>query len=706
MSTSLRDLFAPRSVAILGASEKNPWARLVLTTLERISFGGPVHLVNPRGGSVHGSTVAQSATAIGDPVDSAFVMVPAAAIEDTFHDMASAGIMNGVVVTSGFAELGAQGATEQARLFDLARSLGLTLMGPNSLGFVNLVDRVALSAIPLTLPILPAPKVGVLSQSGATAAIISNTAHATNVALTHVIALGNEAMVDMSDAIDFLVDDPATCAIAVFAESVRRPDDFIRAARRALAAQKPIVLLKVGVGELAAQVAQAHTGALVGDNRIFDAICRDLGIIRVDTIEQLLQTANLIATTGVLGEGGFAAASMSGGACEMIADLGEAQGVRFATLAEATKQKLAATLPAYASRHNPLDVTGGVLSNLQAFEDALAFVGEDPDVALVAACYDLARTPEGDVLGRPVIAHLKAGIERSGVPGFLMPQTYLSVSDYGRDTLSQTGMPLSSAGLGHAMAAVGAAFRWSAKAREGVDVGPDGNPDADPSPADCRPLNERETLDYLASRCVPVIPARIARSPADAAKFAGEIGGPLALKILSPDIAHKTDVGGVTLNVSGVDAAVDEYDAMLARVRSRAPHATIEGIIMSPMRNASVELIVGVARDPEWGLVLAVGLGGIWVEILKDADLAVLPVTAPQVERMLGRLKAQKLLDGYRGQQAVDRARLAEVIAAIGDAAIALGPDLISLEINPLRVHGSDVECLDALAIWSGQPAR
>ncbi|AMK25596.1 acetate--CoA ligase family protein [Sphingobium sp. TKS] len=701
MNALLKDLFAPRSVAILGASEKNPWAGLVLATLERIGFDGPIHLVNPRGETVLGRPVVRSATAIGAPVDSAFIMVPATALEETLRDMARAGITKGVVVTSGFAELGEAGTVEQNRLFDLARSLGLTLMGPNSLGFVNMVDRVALTAVPVTLPILPDPKVGVISQSGATAAIISNTAHATNVALTHVVALGNEAMVDMSDAIDFMVADPATKAIAIFAESVRRPDAFIRAAGQALLARKPIVLLKVGVGELAAQVAQAHTGALVGDNRVFDAVCRDLGIIRVDTIEQLLQTANLIGHTGVLGEGGFAAASMSGGACEMIADLGEAQGVPFAALAADTTRQLAATLPAYASTHNPLDVTGGVLANLQAFEDALATIGQDPSVALVAACFDLARTPEGDVLGRPVIAHLTAGIGRSGVPGFLMPQSYLSVSDYGRETLSETGMPLSVAGLGHAMAAVGAAFRWSAKVREGLEQRDANAATARPA---SRPRTERETLDYLESRGVPVIPARIARSADEAAEFAEQQDGPIVLKIHSPDIAHKTEVGGVALNISGSTAAAREYEAMVARVAGQKPKAAIEGVILSPMRPAGLELIVGIARDPAWGPVLAVGLGGVWVEILKDADLALLPVTPDQVERMLGRLKARKLLDGYRGQPAVDRKKLAQVIAAIGDAALALGPELVSLEINPLRVTGSDVECLDALAIWADQP--
>jgi acyl-CoA synthetase (NDP forming) len=693
----LQSLFAPKSVAIIGASEKNPWARFVLDTLKTLEFSGPLHLVNQRGGTVLGQETVTSAAAISEPIDAAFVMVPASAMEQALHDMAKARIRSAVVVTSGFAEVGHDGATDQQRLIDLARSLGITVMGPNSLGFINLVDRVALAAMPVRLPMLPDPSVGIVSQSGATAGVLSNTAHATNVSLSHIIALGNEGMVDIADAIEFLIDCPTTRAIGVFAEAVRRPAAFIAAASRALAARKPIVLLKVGVGELAAQVAQAHTGALVGDNRIFDAVCRDLGIVRVDTMEQLLQTANLLAHTGALDDGGFAVASLSGGACEMIADLGEAQGVPFATFSPATKERLASILPAYATMQNPLDVTGGVLSNMQAFEDALAAAGQDQGVALIAACSDLAQSADTDTLGRQPLVHLANGIKRSGVPGFLLPQSYLTVSPYARESLETVGMPLSSAGLGMAMAAVGGAFRWSAAAKvlrgEGLDPG-------SIAPADVRPGNEREALDFLASRGVPTIAARTATSADEAADIARTMSHPVVLKILSPDIAHKTEVGGVALNIVGPEAAGSEYEAMMARVNGARPDARIEGITVSPMLGGGIELIVGVARDPTWGLVLAVGLGGVWVEVLADADLSLLPVTPRQVEAMLGRLKAAKILDGYRGQPAADRHKVAEVIAAIGNAAIALGPDLVSLEINPLWISGDDVQCLDALILW------
>jgi len=695
--SALTSLFSPRSVAIIGPSEKNPWAGLVLGGLGAMEFGGPVHLVNRRGGDVLGRRTVPTVGDIGELVDSAFVMVPAAALEQTIEEMAQAGIGFGVVVTSGFAELGADGSAEQARLFGRARDLGVRLMGPNSLGFINFVDRVCLSAIPVELPLLDNPRVAVVSQSGATAGLICATAYATNIGLSHVVAMGNEALIDLAEVLDFVIDDPTTRAIAVFAETIRDPSAFLGAARRALAAEKPIVMLKVGVGTLAAEVAQAHTGALVGNDKVFSAICRDLGIIRVNTIEQLLQTAALLAHSGVLREGGFGVASMSGGTCEMIADLGEAAGVPFATLAPETKAKLQPILADYATIQNPLDVTGGVLSNLKAYGDAVAIVGADPSVSLAAACFDVPQTERREIsLTKPLLRYLSDGLEQSGVPGFLLAQSYLGFGDYGRGLIAEARTGHYALGLGTAMQAVSDAFRWSVAIRDARLRTP-----APPIQAtDARPDDERQTLDFFESRGVPVVPARIVRSAAEAAAAADAHGGPVVLKILSPDIAHKTEVGGVALNIIGTDAAGAAFDAMMEEVAQRAPDARLDGVIVSPMRGKGVELIVGIARDPAWGPVLAVGIGGVLVEILADADLHLLPVAPADVEAMLGRLKATRLLDGYRGGPAVDRARLAEVIAAIGNAALALGPDLMSLEVNPLWASGDQVECLDALAIW------
>ncbi len=275
---------------------------------------------------------------------------------------------------------------------------------------------------------------------------------------------------------------------------------------------------------------------------------------------------------------------------------------------------------------------------------------------------------------------------------FLRPQTQKS-----RDILAATGIPAAFGGIEEVLRALGHLKVWSARVLDGrarlraaTAIATSG----------ARPCGEREVLDYLAARGVPVVPARIAKSCEEAVAFAAAFDGPVALKIASPDIAHKTDVGGVRLNVAGGDAVSAAHDQVLAAVKRGAPQARIDGVLVSPMRSGGLEILVGTVRDPQWGPVLAVGLGGIWVEALADTRLRLLPVTPGQVRDMLKSLRAAKLLEGFRGAPAADLDRLAEVIAAIGDAALALGDGLETLEVNPLWVCGGRIEALDALTVW------
>lgn len=696
-SKGLAQLFNPRSVAIIGASDSNPWSGMVDFALRALDFAGPVHLVNRRGATVMGRSTVTSCKAIEGPVDAAFLAVPAAALEDALDDMADAGIRYGVVVSSGFAEVGGAGAEAQRRIFDRVSSRGLTLLGPNSLGVVNLAQRTALSAIPVPLPVLPDGHVALVSQSGATAGLLTMQAHRQNIALSHVVAMGNEAMVDLADVLEYLVDDPAVKAIAVFAESIRQPRRFLAAAERALALRKPIVVLKVGTSALTAEVAQAHTGALVGDDRVFDAVCRRAGLVRVDSLEQLLVTAAVMAHVGPLDGRGFAAASVSGGACEVMADTGSAAGIRFTRFAPQTLDRLKGVLADFGAAHNPLDVTGAVMAKPEMLESVLKILGDDPDVGLLACTFDMPTTP---ALTRPfTLAMLDktiAGLAAAPCPTLMLEQTMKDTTDHARSLMTQHGLRFLAPGMEATIKAVGSAYAWSARLRKRFDVGADAV-----APASARPRTERATLEYLESRGVPVIPARIASQRTDAEAAAKAAGGPVVLKILSPDIAHKTEVGGVLLNISGDQQAGAAYEQIIANVAKAAPEARIEGVLVSPMRSGGIELFVGVARDPSFGLAIAVGLGGVWVEALADTSLRLLPVGADEVVEMFGELKAQKLLHGYRGSPPVDIAAVSRVVAAIGDAALALGPQLAALEINPLLVMPDRIEALDALATWT-----
>lgn len=692
----LEKLFRPRSVAIIGASDKNPWSALVARSLKALNFSGPVHLVNRRGTDALGQKTFQSCAELRD-VDAAFVAVPAVALQDAIEDMAAGGIRFGAVVTSGFAETGEEGAAEQARLFTRAKELGITLLGPNSLGFSNFVDSVSLSAIPIKVPALIQPRVGLVSQSGATAAMISAFAHQQGVSLTYSIAMGNEAMVDMADVIQFLVDDQATRAVAVFAESIRDPRRFEAAARSAVRAGKPIVILKIGTGELTATVAQAHTGALVGDDRVFQAVCDAYNIVRVDSLEDLVVTADLLAATGPIDASkGFALVSPSGGACEIFADRGEEAGITFPQFAPATLESLAGILPDFGAAHNPLDVTGAVMRNPEIYSGAIKALSQDANIGFIGVVSEIPSSAEtASPMSEGAMREVSLGFRTSGARGCLIQQVLKPVTAYGLGLLKTNELPALTGGIDHAVRAIGHLYRWSRnQARELPAAHAEGQA------SQVRPSTERDTLAFLDSLDVPVIPQRVVTGRAEAEAAASSLEGPLVLKILSPDIQHKTEVGGVLLNLEGVQAVGDGYDRIMANVREAKPTAHIEGVIVSPMRKGGVELLVGVARDPVWGLALAVGLGGVWVELLGDTQLRLLPVSATEAKGMLAGLKASKLLTGYRGAKPADLDELARVIARIGDAALALGSDLDALEINPLRVDGSAVEALDALAIW------
>ncbi|SCW90653.1 Acyl-CoA synthetase (NDP forming) [Sphingobium faniae] len=692
----LSGLFRPKSLAIIGASDKNPWSAIAARTLKDVGFDGPLGLVNVRGSTALGRETVKSCRDLPS-TDAAFLAVPAAFLSEAIEDMAAADVRYGAVVTSGFSEVGADGAAEQERIFDKARELGVTLLGPNSLGFTNFVDRVSLGAMPLQSPLLEQPRVALVSQSGATTALVAQVAHQQNVSLSYMVAMGNEAMVDLADVIHFFVTDEATRAICVFAESIRNPVAFAEAARAAAMARKPIVMLKVGVGELTATVAQAHTGALVGDDRMFQAVCDALNIVRVTSMEDLVLTADMLAALGPIdADKGFSLVSISGGACEMVADRGEEHGVPFPQFEEGTLKALSGVIAGFGAAHNPIDITGAAMSKPEIYTNVIDVVSKDRQIGLIGVISEIPLTPEGaSPMSAKALEAISQGFSKSGARGFLIQQAIKPISDHGRALIRDNKLPLVTGGIDHAVRALGKLYDWSRNSDRTPPVFA-----LESRPSTQRPSTERETLAYLKQAGVPVIPQHLAQSREEAVEAAAGMDGSVVLKILSKDIQHKTEVGGVLLNLSGAEMVGEGYDRIMASVARKRPDADIEGVLVSPMRDGGVELIVGVARDPQWGLALAVGLGGIWVELLKDTRLGILPLSVADVRDMIDGLRATALLKGYRGAEPADLDALAKAVVHIGQAALALGDDLEALEINPLRVAGGQIEALDALAIW------
>ncbi|GGO75059.1 pimeloyl-CoA synthetase [Nocardioides deserti] len=692
-------LLSPRSFALIGASDKSTFSLLLHGNLDAAGHRERTYLVNSRSPEVHGRATYPSCVAIGQPVDLAFVMVPAARAADAIRDAAAAGARAVMVLSSGYAETGPEGRARQDELVALAESLEVAMMGPNVLGLVNVTAGIP--AMTLSDPPTEPGGVALISQSGASCGAMKDFASMAGVDLSHVITVGNEAMVTVAHLLDHLVDDDSVRAVAIFMEAIREPELFAHAARRAARLGKAIVVLKAGRSELAARAAASHTGALVGDDRVIDAVFADLGVIRVDTIEDMLVTAGVAATTGRIERPGMGVVSISGGACDIIADLAEAAAAEIPELSAATTAAVAKKMPAFGHAHNPLDVTGAAIVDVDLWEHAIEAVGNDESVGCVVVVNSLPWREDGrPFYGQKYVDAIGRGMKASAAPALYVTQVMQPIGRETREVLRAGNVPHVVPGMRAAVEAIQRVVLWSANvARAGREPEP-----VEPLEVRRGRYSEVDARALLEQAGVPVVPAAHVHSAAEAAEAAARFDGPVAMKIVSADIAHKSDIGGVRLGVA-VDAAAVVYDEVVAACAAAEPGAALDGVLVSPMRPPATEMLVGVTRSEEWGLVLAVALGGVLVEVLDDAALAPLPVDEARVRELLTGLRGAAVLQGVRGRPAADLDRLCQVVVAVGRLAERLGDDLDSLEVNPLRVHGSEVEALDGLVVWCKERA-
>lgn len=698
----LRALFNPRSVALVGATDRSQWSLFTYANLRAHSTGVSVHLVHPTREEVHGQAAVPSISAIGEPVDLAYVMVPTTAALDVVEEAADAGIRHVVMLTAGFAETGPAGLELEGQLVDLARRRDLTILGPNGNGFVNVAGGVTPYGLPLMPPLVAGP-VGIVLQSGGLASAVLSGAQSMGIGISLLVATGNEAMVTATDLLRYLVADEHTRVVAAFLESVRQPAEFRQVAEAALHAGKPIVVLKTGRSEVGARTALAHTGALAGDDEVIEGLFRQFGVVRVDSLEELLVTAGYLAHHHDVRGRRIAAVTPSGGNCELLADRAAADGLELPEFDEATRQELTEVLPAFSNPHNPLDVTGYVVVDPTISLRALDIVGRHApgayDMVLYATTVPRIAPPDPAPFERRM-DELAEAIGRIDVPVVLQSALHFELTPFGRQLLTDRGMwVLPGVELG--TRAIGHGARYHDRRDRRLAAG--GRPA--PAPHVARPAGasgvwpEHRVRDLLAAHGIDVAPGCLASSASEAAAIAASYDGPLVMKIASPEVPHKSDIGGVRLGVSPTRAAAT-YGELAGALHEHCPEATLDGVLVGPMRSGGVELLVGVVTDPAWGKVLSVGLGGVWVEVLGDVALRALPVDDLDVTAMLAELRGHALLLGGRGRPPADMGRVVDTVLGIARLAEGLGDALDALEINPLRVDGEVVEALDALAVW------
>ncbi len=695
-------LLEPRSIALVGATEASLWSQNLVANLGSLGYPGQLHLVNPRRTEMFGRRSHPSLLEVPGDVDCAYVMVGTALAEEVVEQCAAKGVRSAVLLTAGFREVGDEGAELEQRLIARCQAAGIGVLGPNCLGFVNYQLRCAAYGL-LVVPPLIEGGVALISQSGAMLLHFHRMAQARAIGLARMVSIGNEAMLTSSDFIEALVRDPDVAVVGALLEGIRDPAGFRRAAAAAMSAGKPLVVCKVGRTETAQRTVSAHTGSLAGEDEVIDAVFRQDGVVRVRGLEELVETCAMLATSGWPRGGRTAVLTTSGGACGLIADLAEATAIELPDFAPETKERLASVLPVFGTAQNPLDTTGVIVDQPELLGACLEAVAAEGSFDAYLVNSDPAREP-GPTPER-IERRLASLAEALGrVPfGAVVATASIDLTPYSRDLLLRhdlhfaNGMTLGVRALAHAIEYGRARARWERSvAGEAVAGVP---------PAIVGPLRgtltEAETKRLLETYGIGTPEEWLAADAAEAAAAAASIGFPVVLKIQSRDIPHKTEAGGVRVGLGSAGEVERAFAEIVEAARAFAPRARIDGVLVARQVVPVAELIVGVKRDPLFGPVIAVGWGGIMVEVVRDAALRLPPISPEAAEEMLRGLRLAPVLEGARGRPRGDIRAAADVVTRVSRLALDLGDRLQALDVNPLFVlaEGQGALAGDALAV-------
>jgi acyl-CoA synthetase (NDP forming) len=690
----------PSSLALVGVTESSAWSAGLIGNLRAHGYQGRLHLVNPRHETQFGMPCHPSVSAIGEPVDCAYVMTGADAVPGVIDDLAAAGAGSAVLLTAGYRETGAEGAERELDLVARCERGGIVLQGPNCLGFVNYRRGVPAYALPIPEPLLPG-KIGLVTQSGVMVLHLHRLAQHRGIGLSCLISSGNEAMLNANDFIEYLLDDPDTAVVGAILEGIREPRRFLAVADRALQLGKPLVVLKVGRSPAGARSASAHTGALAVEDRVVEAVFQQKGVVSVETLEELVETTGLLAT-GRLPEGRrVAMLTASGGASGVLADLAQGTLLEVPDFGPRTKAALADILPGFGTPQNPLDTTGLVVQEMDLLPRCFAAIAADPAFNSILVVWDPPRD-EGLNPARTEarLAAVAEAVRSSPIPAFLTAYVAGELTPFGREAVLRHAVHFAN-GMTLAVKALDAAVGYVETRRRLLTKGvPTPRTPLGQLPGKGA-LSERESLRLLARYGIPVPVERIARSPLEAARHAREAGFPAVVKVSSADIIHKTEVGAVRLQLLTPEEAATAYRDVLDAARLNAPQARVDGVLVTRQIFPVAELIAGAVADPQFGPLLLVGLGGIFVEVLDDFALRMPPIDFDDAVDMLSELRGKAVLEGVRGTPRADLHAAAACIVRLGRVAVELGDRLAAIDVNPLFVlaDGEGVLAGDALVV-------
>lgn len=702
LGAGLEAILAPRSIAVIGASQDaTKIGGRPIDLLRRLGFPGAILAVNPRAAEVQGLPAFASVADLPETPDLAIIAVAADAAPESLDACAARGVKAAVILSSGFAELGERGEALQARLRDTARRSGMRVLGPNCLGAVGIPERsIATFSVVLDGGLPPAGPIGIASQSGNLGSYTLLLARERGIGVSRMVTTGNECDVDIADVVAFLARDAATRVILCVLETCRDGPRFLAALEEARRAGKPVIVLKIGASEAGQAAAASHTGALAGSDAVFDAVFRRAGAVRVQGVEQLLDLGHAAAVLGDRLPRGRRTVLLtaSGGFGVLLADAASAAGLSLPMPSQETQRRILAAVP-FASPRNPVDATAQMSSRPEILQEILAAIladdGCDSLLLLLSSSLYLPR------LRSVYMPTLRALREKHRDKVVLL--TVHGPADAVAE-LTAMGFPVVD-GVGPS-ARVLAGLCDLAAARA---LPPPAAPPSAAAPIVPALLRTEDGAKRaLAAAGVPVPPERVVTSAAAAAEAASLLGFPVVLKVVSPDLPHKTEVGGVVLGLQDAAAVAAAHDAMLARVRAAAPHARIEGVLVAPMLRGGTELILGAKHDPVFGPVVMVGLGGVFAEVMQDVAVRLAPVDEAEALAMLRGLKAFPVLDGARGRPRADLGAAARAVAALSRFAAQHADRIAEIDINPLLVlpAGEGAFALDALIVPTEPEAR
>ena len=690
---SLDALLRPASVAVIGAS--NDPTRIggrPIRYLRAAGFAGRVYPVNPRHAEVQGLPAFPRIEDVPEAVDLAIVAVPAPSVVDTVQACAARGVQVVVIYSAGFAEMGAEGRRLQQRLREIATETGLRIVGPNCLGVYN-SELGFFATFSTTLEDgFPAPGgVGLVSQSGAYGSHLSLLARKRNIDIRYWVTTGNEVDVSVPEVLGWLAEQDDVSVIMAHAEGITDRRALVRALGTARARRKPVVFQKVGVTEVGAQAAQSHTASLAGADPIYEAAFRQFGAYRARDTDEMLDIA-YAASFGVFPESPrVALVSISGGVGVQMADAAVGFGLDVAPLSESAQTRLKAALP-YASPRNPVDITAQAFNRVELIADNLGIVFEEEQHDAVVAFFTYVAAADGMI--EPIRQAIHAARERR--PGCALVLSIVAPPDVVRQ-YEAVGCPVYEDPT-RAVRAVAALHRFSRIFAERADA-PAIAPRAASLPDGS--LSERQAKRLLADAGVPVVQEELARNPDEAARIAAAFGGPVAVKLCAPGVLHKTEVGGVVLDVSNEAEARRAYETVTWRSRATDPAIRIEGVLIAPMVTGGIETIIGIRQDPTFGPVVMFGLGGTLVEVIDDVSFRVAPFAEAEAHRLIAETRAGAVLRGARGNGPYDVAALIAALARLSVFAAEHGNRIDSAEINPFVVlpEGRGAIALDAVIV-------